>query len=149
MNQGRYIVQAVLLLFLLLPVVFVFKKALTTNSHTEDSSVIPDVNNDKTSTASGGRSLFQQNCGACHNLFKDMTGPALFGLQERGPWADRKKLYEWIHNPPKFMIDDSYTKALKEKFGVMMTAFPDLPDKDIDAIVDYINKSGIDPVVVR
>jgi len=31
----------------------------------------------------------------------------------------------------------------------MMTAFPDLSEKDIDAIVDYINKSGVDPVMVQ
>jgi len=40
------------------------------------------------------------------------------------------------------MTDNAYTKALKEKFGVMMTAFPALSEKDIDAIVDYINSSS-------
>jgi mono/diheme cytochrome c family protein len=142
--------QAVLLLFLLLSGLFVFNKALSTNLHTADGSAMLDINNSNTSTPSGvGKSLFQQNCAACHTLFKDMTGPALFGLQERGPWTDRKKLYGWIHNPPKFLVNDSYTQALREKFGMMMTAFPDLSEKDIDAIVDYINKSGVDPVMVQ
>jgi len=38
------------------------------------------------------------------------------------------------------MASDSYTKVLKGKYGVIMTAFPDLQEKDIDAIVDYINR---------
>jgi mono/diheme cytochrome c family protein len=141
-NQGRYIIHAVLLLFLLLSVLFIFKKLVTTNPATEENSVVIEHNNVKPSIAlSVGRSLFQQNCASCHNITKDMTGPALFGLEERGPWNDRKKLYDWIHNPPKFMTGSSYVKSLREKFGIMMTAFPTLSEKDIDAIVDYINSS--------
>jgi len=68
-----------------------------------------------------------------------MVGPALSGLEERGPWKNRKTIYEWINNPSAFIAKDNYAKTLKGKFGVVMTAFPDLREKDIDAIVDYIN----------
>jgi cytochrome c551/c552 len=87
-----------------------------------------------------GRQLFNTNCASCHNPFKDGTGPALKGLEERGQWSDRKKLYAWIHNPPAFMATDPHTQELHAKFGSMMQSFPGLPEKDIDAIVDYINK---------
>jgi cytochrome c1 len=71
-----------------------------------------------------------------------MTGPALGGFEERGPWRDRKKLYEWIKNPEAFMKNDSYTKQLKEKFGSIMTAFPALTTEEIDAIAEYITSSN-------
>ena len=50
------------------------------------------------------------------------------------------------------MATNHYAQALKEKFGVMMTAFPALSEKDIDTIVDYINSSQKDlpvPTVLR
>ncbi|MFT3948953.1 MAG: c-type cytochrome [Agriterribacter sp.] len=90
--------------------------------------------------AQDGKTIFNQKCATCHSLTKDITGPALSGLEERGPWSDRKKLYAWIHNPAGFMASDPYTQGLKEKFhGVVMTGFPDLTEAQIDAIVTYIN----------
>jgi mono/diheme cytochrome c family protein len=126
---------------------------ITTSPVEREAQGIIDHNDGTTPTALGaGKSLFMQNCAACHAIMKDMTGPALSGLQERGPWNDRKKLYGWIHNPPAFMVTNHYAQVLKEKFGVMMTAFPALSEKDIDAIVDYINSSQKDlpvPVALR
>jgi len=89
--------------------------------------------------AQDGAQLFRNNCASCHNIFKDLTGPALGGLESRGAWGDRTQLYAWIHNPAAYMAKDPYTQGLKTKFGSMMTAFPALQEKDIDAIVDYIN----------
>ena len=131
-----------MLLVLLLSVLFVFKKVITTSPAAADSPVMIDNNNGEISAAAqAGKSLFGQNCASCHSIMKDMTGPALSRLEERGPWKDRKKLYEWIHNPPRFMATDNYAQTLKGKFGLMMTPFPALSEKDIDAIVDYINSS--------
>ncbi|MBL7734116.1 MAG: c-type cytochrome [Chitinophagaceae bacterium] len=93
--------------------------------------------------AQDGGAIFQQNCASCHAINKDLTGPKLSGLEERGPWGDRKKLYEWVHNPAKFMQTDPYTQQLKTQFGnAMMTGFPQLSEAEIDAIVDYINKAA-------
>jgi cytochrome c2 len=89
--------------------------------------------------AQDGKALFQANCASCHNVFKAVTGPALGGFEERGPWADRNKLYEWVKNPSAFMAKDPYTAALKAQMGSVMTAFPGLAPKDIDAIVTYLN----------
>ena len=89
-------------------------------------------------SAQDGRTLFQQNCQTCHLIFKQSTGPALMGFEERGPWSDRKNLYSWVHNPSAFMAKDAYTTNLKSQMGSMMQAFPNLPEKEIDAIAAYI-----------
>lgn len=93
--------------------------------------------------AQDGGAIFQQNCASCHSVFKDLTGPHLAGVESRGPWSDRKQLYAWIHNPSKFMQTDPYTQGLKQQFGgVVMTAFPQLSEKEIDAVISYINKTA-------
>lgn len=93
--------------------------------------------------AQDGQALFQQNCAACHSVTKNLTGPALADMENRGPWSDRKKLYEWIHNPSKFMQTDQYTQDLKAQYGgVVMTGFPQLSEQDIDAIVTYVNQAA-------
>ena len=88
--------------------------------------------------AQEGKALFQQQCQSCHALDKNLTGPALRGFEARGPWTDRKNLYAWIHNPAAFMAKDPYTQGLKAQYGVIMQAFPDLTEPQIDAIADYI-----------
>jgi mono/diheme cytochrome c family protein len=93
-------------------------------------------------SAQDGRAIFQDNCASCHSVFKDLTGPALGGVTTRGPWTDRKKLYDWVHNPTKFMNTDPYTQGLKQKFGnAVMTPFPQLSEKEIDAVIDYVEKT--------
>ncbi|MFT3704205.1 MAG: c-type cytochrome [Agriterribacter sp.] len=90
--------------------------------------------------AQDGKAIFMAKCATCHNVFVKSTGPALGGLEDRGPWSDRKKLHAWVHNPAGFMTSDPYTQGLKGQFnGVMMSAFPDLKDEEIDAVVTYIN----------
>jgi len=89
--------------------------------------------------AQDGKALFQANCASCHALNKKLTGPALAGLEERGPWADRKKLYAWIRNPAGFAKTDAYAAGLIKEYGVLMTAFPSLSDAEIDAVITYIN----------
>jgi cytochrome c551/c552 len=90
-------------------------------------------------TAQNGEQLFKQNCASCHAIDKDLTGPALGGVLNRGPWAeDKKNLYKWVHGPAAFMQKDPYTKGLKAKFGVLMPDFQQLKDNEIDAIIDYV-----------
>ncbi len=89
-----------------------------------------------------GKALFMSKCASCHNVLKDMTGPALKGLEERHKWADHNELLKWINNPGAYMASDSYTQGLKAKFGSLMTGFPDLKLKDIEDIVAYINDAS-------
>lgn len=93
--------------------------------------------------AQEGKQLFQQNCQSCHALDKRLTGPALRGFEARGPWADRKQLHAWVHNPAKYMSTDPYTQGLKAEYGAIMQAFPDLTEKQIDAIADYISTAPV------
>jgi cytochrome c551/c552 len=91
--------------------------------------------------AQDGKQLFQANCQSCHALNKDLTGPALAGVTERGPWTERSNLYKWIHNSQAFVHTTPYTEALYARFSKQtMPSFPQLSEKDIDAIVDFINK---------
>ncbi len=93
-------------------------------------------------SAQDGQQLFSQNCASCHAVNKRLTGPALAGLESRGPWGDKEKLYAWIHNPPAFMKTDEYTQGLLKEYQTMMTPFPGLSEADIDAIVGYVNKQA-------
>jgi mono/diheme cytochrome c family protein len=89
--------------------------------------------------AQDGKQLFQQNCQSCHALDKKLSGPALRGVTGRGPWTDRANLHKWVHNPAAFIPTTPYTKALQaEMGGQIMPPFPQLSEKDIDAIFDYI-----------
>jgi mono/diheme cytochrome c family protein len=92
-------------------------------------------------TAQDGKAIFQDNCASCHSVFKPLTGPALGGVTTRGPWTDHKKIYEWVHNPAKFMASDPYTQGLKAQYNAMMTPFPQLSEKEIDAVLDYVEKT--------
>jgi len=88
--------------------------------------------------AQSGQQIFQQNCQSCHSLDKDLTGPHLRGVEERGPWGDRANLVKWVHNPGAFMASDPYTQGLQKTFGSIMPGFPQLSEDDIHAIFDYI-----------
>ena len=88
--------------------------------------------------AQDGHALFQANCASCHKVNAKLVGPALAGVEDR--WPDKKMLHAWIHNNQK-VIKDGYPYAvnLYNEYKVSMNLFPSLSDKDIDAILGYIN----------
>ncbi|HEU4633375.1 MAG TPA: c-type cytochrome [Flavisolibacter sp.] len=88
--------------------------------------------------AQNGQQIFQQNCQSCHSLDKDLTGPNLRGVEERGPWGDRANLVKWVHNPGAFMASNPYTQGLQKTFGSIMPGFPQLSEEEIFAIFDWI-----------
>jgi len=90
--------------------------------------------------AQNGKQIFQANCQSCHAINKKINGPALGGVMERGPWAENKEnIYKWVKNPGAFIPTTAYTKALQAEYGQIMPGFPQLSNKDIDAVVEYIN----------
>ncbi len=95
--------------------------------------------------AQNGKQLFQQNCQSCHAINKKLTGPALAGVTERGPWGDRANLHKWVHNPAAFIPTTPYTKALQAEYGQIMPGFPQLSEKDIDAIIEYVSAPPAEP----
>jgi cytochrome c551/c552 len=89
--------------------------------------------------ADEGKSLFIARCAACHNVNKQLTGPALAGLAER-------RSIDWIISfvrSSQTMIakGDTTAAALFAQFN--KTAMPDqkdLSDGDIKNILDYIKQ---------
>jgi len=89
-----------------------------------------------------GKSLFNQNCAACHALNRKMTGPALANVemrlsQEEG--LDREWLYRWIKNSQGLIKSgDVYANKIYAEYNqAAMTAFPTLSNSDIDNILAY------------
>ncbi|MGK2862024.1 MAG: c-type cytochrome [Chitinophagaceae bacterium] len=144
-RQVNYIIQAFFLCLILSFGIFIINKIHSIKPDNASTQIIIDyelpLQDERLSSGSRNRkTLFIQKCAACHSIFKDGTGPALMGLRNRGPWRDNEKLYAWIKNPAAFMEKDEYTRELKKRFGSVMTAFPDISNEEIDAIVEYIGQ---------
>lgn len=90
--------------------------------------------------AQDGKALFSANCASCHKVDKDLTGPALMGVEDR--WPDKAKLHAWIRNSNKVLQSgDTYANALYLKWNkTAMNQFPTLTDPEIDAILKYIKE---------
>lgn len=89
--------------------------------------------------AQDGKTLFQQKCASCHAIDKQLAGPALRGVEDR--WPNKTDLYAWIRNSAA-LIKAGHPRAVEvyNQFNkVQMTAFPELKDAEIDAILGYIN----------
>lgn len=89
-----------------------------------------------------GKSLFNANCAACHQLDKKMTGPALRNVEARladEQGLDRKWLTDWIHNSSGMIkAGDAYANKIYNEYNkTAMTAFPTLSDQDISDILAY------------
>lgn len=85
--------------------------------------------------AQDGQALFKANCASCHKPDKEFTGPALKGARDREP--DKDWVYKWVANTTTMVDTDPYAKALKAKYGSVMTAFPALKKEEITAILDW------------
>ena len=89
-----------------------------------------------------GKSLFNANCAACHQLDKKMTGPALRNVEARlfeEQGLGKDWIYAWVNNSPGVIKSgDAYAnKVYNEYGGAAMTAFPQLSNEDIDNILAY------------
>jgi len=87
-----------------------------------------------------GKSLFNANCAACHQLDKKMTGPALRNVETRlseEQGLDREWLYTWIRNSSGLIKSgDAYANKIYNEYGgAAMTAFPQLSDEDLNNVV--------------
>ena len=89
-----------------------------------------------------GKTLFQNNCGSCHNknMKDDMTGPALGGVEERWAAYPREDLYNWIRNS-QAQINAGHPRAVElwaQWKPNLMNNFPQLTDVQIDNILAYV-----------
>jgi cytochrome c551/c552 len=93
--------------------------------------------------AQDGKQLFNQKCASCHAIDKKLVGPALKGVEDR--WPEKAQLYAWIRNSSA-VVKSGYPRAVEvynEYNKIQMTAFPELKDADIDAILAYINAGPV------
>ncbi len=96
--------------------------------------------NNSAIAAPNGEALFKSNCASCHNPLKDATGPALQNIDKTFP--SKEWGYNWIHNSSAVIASgDKTANEIYAKFNkTQMTAFPQLKNEDIDAILDYVDK---------
>ena len=93
-----------------------------------------------------GKKLFQTNCAACHKLDKKLIGPALANVAD-------KRSNEWLHawikdnNALRASGDQDAIDIFNEYNGMPMTAYPQLSDEDIDAILAYTTAGDVKQVV--
>ena len=85
--------------------------------------------------AADGETLFKANCASCHKPLEDYTGPMLKGARDREPSKDW--VYKWVYNTNAMVESDPYAKALKAKYGQIMTAQNQLKKEEITAILDW------------
>jgi len=145
MNQIKYSAYALLLVLGLASVALFINKL---------SSVPSAVQNSNATAANGssekkmvvnvaGKNLFQSNCQTCHSITKNLTGPALKDVEQRGPWTDRNNLAKWLKNPAVMINENAYAKALSQQYnGQIMPSFQHLDDKQIGDIFDYIKEAA-------
>ena len=94
------------------------------------------------SQAQDGKALFNAKCASCHAVDKNLVGPALKGVEDR--WPEKDQLYAWVRNSAA-VVKSGYPRAVavyNEYNKVQMTAFPELTNGDIDAILTYVNTAG-------
>ena len=107
----------------------------------EKSTDVSKAGNPSISTVKEGEQLFKINCAQCHMPAKDFAAPALAGVEKR--WTNKKLLYDFIRNSQEVIQKDKYAADLFEKWKqAPMIPFPDLTDRDIEAILEYCNQAG-------
>ncbi len=90
-----------------------------------------------------GKNLFSANCQTCHSIAKELTGPALAGVESRGPWTERANLVKWMKNPAAFIPTTKYTTDLAAKYnGQVMPSFSQLSETEVNQIFDYVKEAS-------
>lgn len=92
-----------------------------------------------------GKGIFQTNCAACHKLDKKLIGPALGNVSDR---RSVEWLRAWIrdNNALRASGDQDAIDIFNEYNGMPMTAYPNLTDDDIDAIIAYTSAGDVQKV---
>jgi mono/diheme cytochrome c family protein len=84
-----------------------------------------------------GKELFLANCASCHKVDKDLTGPALAGVQNR--WSKKWLFWFTRNNLTVRAAGHPYAIALYEKYNKSaMNTFPSLSDTALEAMYTYI-----------
>lgn len=90
-----------------------------------------------------GKSIFMTRCAACHNVNKQLIGPALANI-------DKKQSVDWIisfvrSSQTMVKAGDKDAVALFEQFNkIPMPDHPDLTEENIKTIIEYIKSESKD-----
>jgi mono/diheme cytochrome c family protein len=142
MSQRKYIMLAILLLFVGGLIYLGFKKLPQGKcvAVPENSVVYATQNVSLTASELNGKNLYYKECLSCHGSFRKNDGPwlSLAGIESQ--WPDKKELFAFIRNPAEVITRNAYARKLEEVYGLAMTGFPDLTDVEIQSILDYIKR---------
>ena len=94
-----------------------------------------------------GKKIFNANCASCHKLQGNLIGPELGKVEDR---RTNEWLKAWIRDNAALRAsgDSDAIAIFNEYNGSVMTAFPQLADSDIDAILAYTTHGDIDKKVM-
>jgi mono/diheme cytochrome c family protein len=94
-----------------------------------------------------GKKIFNANCASCHKLQGKLIGPELGNVEDR---RTDEWLKAWIRDNAALRAsgDADAIAIFNEYNGSVMTAFPQLADSDIEAILAYTTPGDIDKKVV-
>ena len=89
--------------------------------------LLPSLSISQEADIQAGKSLFNANCAACHQLNRKAVGPALSGVTEK---YDKEWLYSWIRNGTQMIKDgDPQAVAIWEEYNrAVMTNYPQFSD---------------------
>ena len=92
-----------------------------------------------------GATIFKAQCTSCHQVHKQVVGPALAGVYDK---YSKDWIYSWVKNSQAMVkAGDPQAVAVFNQFNKsVMTSFA-LPNEDIDAILAYIKVETESPVV--
>ena len=140
-NEFKYGIQGLLMAVAFFVVLkFSFFIIDITEPKQEEKSIFSADNSDPVITINeNGKSLFRENCAACHSLHRHNF---LGGITERVP--DRRLLRAFIRNSQQVIQSgEPYFVEMYEVYNkTAMTAFPDLTDREIDDILEFIEQES-------
>src|SRR5690349_11876423 len=89
-----------------------------------------------------GKTIFMSRCAACHNVNKQLTGPALAGVDQRRSidW-----IIQFVHSSQKLVKGgDKAAVELFQRFnGITMPDHTDLTEENIKSIVEYVKSATV------
>jgi len=95
-----------------------------------------------TADVAAGEKLFKDNCLQCHSTGANrVVGPGLKGINEKHEF---EWLAKWIRNSQAMIAagDEEAIKIAKEYNNLQMTAFPNMTDDQIGAMLAYVDHAN-------
>jgi len=88
-----------------------------------------------------GKTLFTQQCGACHALASEGFGPPLGGVTTA---LGEERLVAWVRDPAQILASgDVRANALLQRYKAAMPSFAHLAPADIRAILAFIHGESV------